>query len=120
MAEYYDRVVHRKLKEKLQAEKLSTGESRFVLETVEASKVPFWSYRPQENECEETCEVAWTVVHETDREEMCIAMDERDMIPEAMSDERDAHLPNLAKLIVENGGAQIIGPAGVGKTFFSR
>ena len=117
-AEYDDVMDHKELKEKLQAEKLSTGESRFVLDKIEASKVPFWEYRPQKNECEETCEVAWTVVHETDREEMCFAMDMHDMISElidilAMSDERDAHLPYLAKLLVENLGAQIIGPAGV-------
>ena len=57
----------------------------------------------------------WKVVHETDREELCMAME--DMIPDVMSMERDAHLPNLANLIVANGGGQIIGPAGVGKTF---
>ena len=49
---------------------------------------------------------------------MCIAMDERDMILDAMSEDRDAHIPNLAKTIIENGGAQIIGPAGTGKTTF--
>ena len=47
LAEYDDAMDHKELKEKLQAEKLSTGESRFLLETVEASKVPFWQYRPQ-------------------------------------------------------------------------
>ena len=55
----------------------------------------------------------WTVVHDADRGEQCVAMDERDTIPEAMTEDRDAHLPNLACLIVETGRAHLYGPADV-------
>ena len=103
--------------EDLTAEKLSTGQSRFVLDIVEGNNVPFWNVIRESKECEEHIEsLKWTVVHETDRDALCDAMDELDMIPEAMADTRDAHLPNLACLAAENKGACLIGPGGVGKT----
>ena len=33
-----------------------------------------------------------------------------------MDDTRDGHLPNLARLVVQNQGARVVGPAGTGKT----
>ena len=58
------------------------------------------------------------MVHETDREALCEAMGEQDMVPEAMALTSDAHLLNLARLAAWILGAVIIGPAGVGKTTF--
>ena len=43
-------------------------------------------------------------------------MDDLDLIPEAMGEGRDDHLPNLTRAIVANEGACISGAAGTGKT----
>ena len=46
----------------LEAEKLSTGQSRFVLDTVDGSSVPFWEVIRESKECEEHIEAwKWTV-----------------------------------------------------------
>ena len=80
-------------------------------------KVPRKPRSPEARDCTESIEsLRWTVVCEDDREGLCDVMDDHGMIPEAMVDGRDEHLPNMARVVVENGGACIIGPAGVGKT----
>ena len=38
----------------------------------------------------------WTIIREKNREDLCDVMAEHDLIPEAMSEDRDAHLPNMA------------------------
>ena len=101
------------------AETLSTGESRFRIQAVQnpLNKVPRKPRSPEARECTESIEsLRWTVVREDDRERLREVMDDHGMIPEAIGDRRDEHLPDLARLAVENGGACIIGPAGVGKT----
>ena len=107
----------------LEAEKLSGpgGQSRFVLDTVPGISVPYWEVIRESKDCEEHIEsFKWTVVHdsreEADRATLCDIMDEHDMIPEAMANTRDAHLPNLAAFAAKNRGACFIGPGGVGKS----
>ena len=60
----------------------------------------------------------WTIIREKNREDLCDVMAEHDLFPVAMSEDRDAHLPNMARLIAANGCALLQGPPGVGKTFF--
>lgn len=99
---------------------VSTGESRFKSLTVRnpQNMVPRKPQCPERRECSEVLDSRrWTVVREDDREGLCNVTEGRDMMPEAMrGNGRDEHIPNIARLVVENRGGCIVGPAGIGKT----